>query len=429
MAHEKSEDVTGSLLTIGDEILLGDIPNGNAHHIASELRSRGFRLDRMITIGDREEEIVEILSLCLEKCNFLIVTGGLGPTDDDRTCSAVSKAFNRPLTKNVRYAEWLKKHLHDSGISWSLQAARMADLPEGAVKMGLEMAGFFIEHRNIPCYFLPGVPHEMKKLLKEIVIPDLEARFPNRLVYMKHILRVQGLAESELNRRLKDLDLGDVGVEIGYYPQIGENWISILIAAASEDMALRCMKEAEGEIIARVGSHHISGHNDESLEVVIGQKLRECGWTMAVAESCTGGLLSRKLTAVPGASDYFDRAFITYSNEAKMELLGVPEELLKAHGAVSEPVARAMAEGARLQGKVDVALAITGIAGPTGGSDEKPVGTVFIACSTAGQTVVERHLFSGNREYIQESAAQAALVLLWRTLSHDTHIDTHIHCD
>ncbi len=419
-------EVTGSLLTIGDEILLGDIPNGNAHYIASILRSRGFRLDRIFTVGDCEEEIMEVLSHCMEKCHFLIVTGGLGPTDDDRTCEAVSKAFELPLALDQAYLNWLQKRLKEFGISWSEHVARMAHMPLGAVKLGMDMAGFFIEHRKIPCYFLPGVPHEMKILLSQMVLPDLEERFPNRLFFAKHVLRVQGLAESELNRRLKDLDCSDeFEAQIGYLPQIGENWVTLLVSGDSEEAARARVLQAEEKVILRLGSEHISGHNDECLEKVVGRQLRERGWKLSVAESCTGGLLSGKITSVSGASDYFDRGFITYSNQAKMDLLDVPEKLLQAHGAVSAPVAEAMARGACLNAGADVALAITGIAGPTGGSREKPVGTVFIACATPEKVIVERHLFGGEREYIQESSAQAALVLLWRTLSYDPNIHSH----
>ena len=424
MPIKMDREVTGMLLTIGDEILLGDISNGNAHHIASELRSRGFRLEKMITIGDREEEIVEILCQCLEGSHFVIVTGGLGPTDDDRTCAAVSKAFNRPLTSNANYTRWLQERLAAYGYKWSEYVARMAQLPEGAIKLGLEMAGFFIEHRSTPCYFLPGVPHEMRTLLAEAVIPDLEERFPDRLIYLKHVLRVQGLMESEVNERLQDLTFERIGVEIGYLPQVEENWVTLFAAAENDEKLMRLIRQAEGEIIFRLGSEHISGHNEECLEMVIGQQLRQRGWKLVVAESCTGGLLSRKVTAIAGASDYFDRAFITYSNQAKMDILKVPRELLASHGAVSEPVVLAMVEGARKEAKADVGVAISGIAGPAGGSPDKPVGTVFIACATPRKRIVERLLFGGSRVHIQESAAQAALAMLWRMLSDDPHV----HC-
>ncbi len=416
---DKPSHVNGTLLTIGDEILLGDIPNENAQHIAIELRARGFLLDRVITVGDIEDDIVEYLGQCLERSHFVIATGGLGPTDDDRTCSAVSRAFGRPLVCNREYAAWLKGSLSQLGANWSKELERMAELPEGALKIGLNMAGFFMLHNDIPCYFLPGVPNEMKHLMAKNVIPDLETRFPNRCTYLKHILRVQGLLEAQVNTRLRSFDPGREGVEIGYYPQGRENWVSIFAAAPNEQECRTLVKSAEEKIIALIGAHHISGHNDDCLEKVIGRHLRERGWRLAIAESCTGGLMSSKITAVSGASDYLDRAFVTYSNRAKTEVLGVSEELLRAHGAVSEPVAAAMARGALNSAEVEVAVGITGIAGPTGGDFEKPVGTVFIACVTPTREIVEKYSFGGTRQQIQENATQAALVMLWKLLTGD----------
>ncbi|MEM5786744.1 MAG: nicotinamide-nucleotide amidohydrolase family protein [Syntrophobacteraceae bacterium] len=410
-------EITGTLLTIGDEILLGDIPNGNAHHIALELRARGFRLDKMITIGDAEEDIAEHLSKCIDKTSFLIVTGGLGPTDDDRTNAAVSKAFKRPLIINAYYSQWLRRRLAEYGDDWSREVERMAELPEGAVKLGLDMAGFFLLHGKVPCYFLPGVPNEVKYLLSRIVIPDLEARFPKRCSYIKHIVRIQGLMESEVNRRLRSLESLNLGVSIGYLPQGRENWVTILASAPDEEQCRTLVRQAEEKIISLIGAGNVSGRNDDCLEKVIGRSLRERGWKLAVAESCTGGLLSRKIAAIPGASDYLDRAVVTYSNQAKMDLLDIPEALLNQHGAVSVEVAAAMAAGARKRANVEVSAAITGIAGPTGGSPEKPVGTVFISCIMPGKQVVEKFLFGGTREQIQESAAQGALALLWKLLT------------
>jgi nicotinamide-nucleotide amidase len=235
---------------------------------------------------------------------------------------------------------------------------------------------------------------------------------------------VQGIFESEINKRLKEFSARLENVDLGYLPQCGENWVTLFTAADTEEEANRRVKEAEEQIIPLLGVENVSGGNDEPLEKVIGERLRERGLTLATAESCTGGLIARRITAVPGASDYLDRAFVTYSNRAKEELLKVPGEMIEANGAVSEPVALAMARGTRTESGTDVAVAITGIAGPSGGSPEKPVGTVFIACATGRGCVAEKHLFSGTREQIQESAAQAALVLLWRTLSDDPDI----HC-
>lgn len=424
MSHQEFQ-ISGALLTIGDEILLGDIPNSNAYHIALELRARGFRLSRVITIGDAEDDIIEHLGGCLERSRFIIVTGGLGPTDDDRTCSAVSKAFGLPLLINSDYETWLKTRLSDWGVEWSREVKRMAELPEGAVKIGLDMAGFFLLYRGVPCYFLPGVPNEMKYLLERVVIPDLENRFPKRCSYLKHIVRIQGLMEVEVNQKLRQFEPLPSGVDIGYLPQGRENWVTIFASAPSEEECRNLVKQAEEKIIALIGPRHVSGHNDDCLERVIGRHLRERSWKLATAESCSGGLLSRKISAIPGASDYLDRGFITYSNQAKMDLLAVSREDLDAYGAVSEPVALAMAEGARNQAGVEVAVAITGIAGPTGGTPEKPVGTVYVACVTPNRRQVERYSFNGTREQIQESATQAALVLMWRLLTGDSEL----HCD
>jgi nicotinamide-nucleotide amidase len=413
---EGLRSITGSLITIGDEILFGDIPNGNAHHIALQLRSRGFRLERMITVGDTEEEIIKTLTQSHRESEFMIITGGLGPTDDDRTNDAVSRAFNRKLLPDPGYTQWLKDRLAKRGRSWSEEVEKMAHIPEGATKVGVGMAGYFLEHRKVPCYFLPGVPHEMKTLLTEFVIPDLEERFPERLVQVKEIVRIQGFFESELNRRIKTLDLAQFGVEIGYLPHDAEVRLTLLAAAESASSAQRLIAEVERQIIGVIGKEHVIGRNEETLERVIGEKLKRRAWRLAVAESCSGGLVARKITLVAGASDYFERGLVTYSNDSKEDLLKVPGAVIARHGAVSEEVALAMVRGLRNGAKVQVALATTGIAGPTGGSDEKPVGTVFVACATPECEEVERHLFSGNRELIQERTAQAALMLLWRSL-------------
>ncbi|NLI80828.1 MAG: CinA family nicotinamide mononucleotide deamidase-related protein [Deltaproteobacteria bacterium] len=412
-----TDRVTGCLVTIGDELLLGDIANGNSRHIAMELRSRGFLLSRMVTVGDQEDAIVEVLLDCLQRGRFLIVTGGLGPTEDDRTPGAVSKALDRPLLPNEEYMEWLRQRLKAAGRPWSDAVGKMAYLPENAAKIGVGMAGFSLVHQGIPCYFLPGVPKEMRWLMAHVVLPDLEERFPRRLRYVKEFLRIQGLYESEISRRLEGFDPSRLEVEMGYLPQWPEVWLTLLAAGVSAEAAMEKIAEAERALRPRFDRHHISGRSDDPIEAVIGRDLLARGFKLAVAESCTGGLIARRITAVAGASDYFDRGCVVYSNAAKMQLLKVPPSLLEEHGAVSEPVAAAMAEGMRAQCDVDVALAVTGIAGPTGGSPEKPVGTVFIACSDRQATRVEKHRFRGDRGDIQEHSAHAALVLLWKTMN------------
>ncbi|MHC1742170.1 MAG: CinA family nicotinamide mononucleotide deamidase-related protein [Syntrophobacteraceae bacterium] len=416
---EGHQEVVGTLITVGDEILLGDIVNGNSQFIAATLRGHGFRFQSVLTVGDEEEVIVAALTGAIEKRSFLIVTGGLGPTDDDRTAQAVSRAFGLLMKPDPTYLAYLQERVRARGGTWNEEIGRMALLPEGGVKLGRGMAGFSLVHRNVPCYFLPGVPYEMKQLLTELVVPDLMARFPRRMAYGKRILRIQGLPESLLNELLKDMPLEEPGVQIGYLPQVTENWVTLFARATTEEALRALIERAERAVVARIGREHVLGANDDEAARVVGDLLRRRGWTLAVAESCTGGLLARRITAVPGASDYFDRGFITYSNQAKVDLLQVPAALIDAHGAVSEPVARAMAEGALRQARARAALAITGIAGPTGGAPDKPVGTVFIGCAVEGRVIVERHQFSGDRERIQERSAHAALIQLWRALTHD----------
>jgi nicotinamide-nucleotide amidase len=416
---EKSKEITGSLITIGDELLSGDVANGNSHFIAGALRAYGFRLASMLTVGDQPAVIRDALLEAMGRTQYVICTGGLGPTSDDRTAEAAAQALGRPLASNLPYEAFLRSHLAQRGIPWSDAIAKMALLPEGADKLGGHMAaaGFFVEHGGIPCYFLPGVPAEVCMFMAEQVLPDLCRRFPRRPAYRKRVLRVQDLPESQINERLKELEVADLGVEIGYLPQTAENWVTLSAVADDEQAAQDLIAGAERQVVRCVGRDAISGRDAETLEEIIGRLLRSRSAKLAVAESCTGGLLCALITSVSGASDYLDRAFVTYSNQAKADLLGVPEALLAEHGAVSEPVAAAMALGARDRAGSDLALAVTGVAGPTGGSPEKPVGTVFIACASRHGTVVTERHFTGNRRLIQEKSAHAALVLLWRQLT------------
>jgi nicotinamide-nucleotide amidase len=415
---EKPQEIIGSLITIGDEILSGHIANDNAHYIASALHLHGFRLAGIVTIGDQERAIRRAVLEIVGRTHFMICTGGLGPTEDDRTVAAVAEALERPLVRDTAYERLLRTHLAQRGVPRSEAIDRMSLLPDGAEKLGKNVAaaGFFLEHWSTPCYFLPGVPSEMRMFMEEHVLPDLRRRFPARPLYRKRILRVQGLPESRIAERLEDLDTADLHVEIGYLPQTAENWVTLLVTAADEASAREHLNRAEREVTQCLGVDSVSGADDDTLEVVIGRLLRARSWKLSVAESCTGGLLAERITAVSGASDYLDRGFITYSNEAKVELLGVPPETLANHGAVSYEAAKAMAEGARTRARVDLALAITGVAGPTGGTPGKPVGTVFVACASKSRTLVLQHRFTGSRRQIQEKSAQAALVLLWKEL-------------
>lgn len=418
MDHNTCGDIRGALLTIGDEILLGDILNTNAHHIAGALRAHGFRLEKVVVVEDAEGAIAMQLEQLTAQSSFVIVTGGLGPTDDDMTKSAVARAFALPMAVDERDLKNLMDRVKARGGVWTHRLERLAQLPQGAVRLapGRPMAGFFLEHRGVPCYFLPGVPHEMETLLREVVLPDLIRRFPHRPLCQKRILRIHGLMESEINDRLSGFNPASFGIKVGYLPQTGENWVTLLATARDPADLKARLDTAEKTLVGLLGEDHVIGRDDETLEKVVGSMLRERAWKLVVAESCTGGLLAARITSVAGASDYFERGFVTYSNQAKREVLGVPEELLREHGAVSHPVCEAMVQGALRSSQAHSALAVTGIAGPTGGSAQKPVGTVFIGCATDGRLLVERHHFHGGRRLIQEQSVQEALALLWRML-------------
>lgn len=424
MARE-ARSIRGTLVTIGDEVLFGDILNTNARYIAMELRAKGFLLNRMITVGDQHDTIAATLLDAIKDTHFLVVTGGLGPTDDDRTNAAVAEAFGRRLELHTEYTAWLEARLKSMGRSWNAHLEKMATLPAGARKIGWEMAGFFLEHESVPCYFLPGVPHEMKDLMRAHVLPDLQARYPNRLFYVKRTLRVVGFYESELNGLIERVATEPGFKEIGYLPHGGEIRLTLLGAGASEEEALCRVEDLEASVVPLLGSHHIVGRDEETLEGAVGEALRRLGWKLSVAESCTGGLLARKITSVPGASDYFERGLVVYSNRAKTEMLAVPEGLIREHGAVSGPVAEAMARGLHRLAGTEAVLAVTGIAGPSGGTEEKPVGTVFVACLAGDFSGVKRFHFKGDREQIQERSAQAALIWLWRILTGDPDVRCH----
>ncbi|MEJ5348934.1 MAG: nicotinamide-nucleotide amidohydrolase family protein [Desulfosoma sp.] len=418
MGQKICPDIRGSLLTIGDEILLGEILNTNAHHIAGVLKAHGFRLQKVVVVEDVEEAIAMQLEQLTAQSRFVIVTGGLGPTDDDRTKSAVTQAFALPMAVDETDLKSLMDRVEARGGVWTERLSRLAQLPQGAIRLapGRPMAGFSLEHQGVPLYFLPGVPHEMEILLQEVVLPDLMRRFPERPVCGQRFLRIYGLMETEINERLSAFDAVSYGVKVGYLPQMGENWVTFLVTAEDQVQARERLEAAEKELRILLGEEHVIGRDDETLEKVVGELLRRRSWKLAVAESCTGGLLAARIASVPGASDYFDRGFVTYSNQAKKELLGVPEDLLVTHGAVSRPVCEAMAQGALNRSKAQAALAVTGIAGPTGGSALKPVGTVFIGCVFENRTLVERHHFHGSRRIVQEQSVQHALALLWRML-------------
>lgn len=408
----------GEIIAIGDELTTGRILNTTSFFAASQLFAAGHEVVSMTTIGDDVERIGQAICQALDRVDFLIVTGGLGPTSDDLTNIAVSGALARPATF---YPEIFKKIAeHGSNNPPEVQSAleKLAWLPAGAHALHTEAktAGYFLVQEGKPIFFLPGVPHEMKELLVETVLTRLavwegeEGRQVRQKVY-----KVVGLAEAEINNKLEHLESVDQRVRIGYYPVFPEVHVSLTVTGNGDESLDHRFRELDTAIIEILG-RAIYGWGNDTLEGVVGRLLNWQGRTLAVAESCSGGLLSHKVTRVSGSSAYFVGGVVAYSNDLKERLLGVPAEVLAEHGAVSGETARAMAEGVRRLTGADIAISTTGIAGPTGGSEEKPVGTVYMALATAAGT--DDHLLhlTGDRWQIQEHASQIALDLVRRSL-------------
>jgi nicotinamide-nucleotide amidase len=406
----------GEIIAIGDELTSGRVLNTTSYFAAGQLFAAGHEIVAMVTIGDDPARIGRSLRDALQRVDFVVVTGGLGPTSDDMTNAAVSSALERPATF---YPEILKKvqacwKEASSAPAGALE--KLAWLPAGAHALHSEAktAGYFLVHGGKPVFFLPGVPHEMKSLLLETVITRLavwegeEVRQVRQRVY-----KVAGLAEADINRKLIHLEGRDPRVRIGYYPVFPEVHVSLTTSGSSAREAEAVLAKVDAQIATALGSA-VYGHDSDTLEAVVGALLGKREQTLALAESCTGGLIGHVITRVAGSSAYFLGGAVAYSDALKERLLGVNRETIMRFGAVSPETARAMADGARRVTAADYGLAVTGIAGPGGGSEEKPVGTVHVGLATPEKIRVAHLHFCGDRWQIQALACQAALDFLRR---------------
>lgn len=408
----------GEIIAIGDELTSGRILNTTSYFAASQLFAAGHEVAAMITIGDNPQVIGSTLLNSLNRSDFVIVTGGLGPTSDDLTSEAVADALSRPATFYPDILEQIRISSKNAPAELRLSLEKLAWLPAGAhaLKYNASTAGYFLVHENKPIFFLPGVPHEMEELLVETVISRLaiwegeEVRQVRQMVY-----RVAGLSETRINELLASLSDGAERIRIGYYPVFPEVHVS-LIVVGSESLETDGLYNEVDEKIRGLLGQNLYGIEDETLAAVVGRLLLENGLTLALAESCSGGLVSHLVTRVPGSSEYFIGGVVAYSNELKQQLLGVDGAVLDEYGAVSRETARAMAEGIRHGAGADLGLAVTGIAGPSGGSAEKPVGTVCFGLASPGGTEDFQFIFAGARWQVQEAAANKALDLLRLTL-------------
>jgi nicotinamide-nucleotide amidase len=402
------------IVTIGTEMLLGDLVDTNTAWLSSRLAALGVGIYRHTTVGDNRERIVGVLREAASRSDLVVTTGGLGPTSDDLTNECLAAVTGRRMIEYPEARAHVDEMFRKFGREPTQNNYKQALFPEGTElipnPLGTAM-GALLEEDGTLFVTLPGVPPEMKRMFEETLEPLIRARSEGSII--SKTLWFAGIGESALAEKVQDfLDAADPTVA----PLAGQGKVRLRITtrAATQEEAEERIAPVEREILSRLGDYYF-GEDEETLEGAVGRLLKEKGATLALAESCTGGLLAKRLTDVPGSSAYFKEGLVTYSNESKERLLGVPHETLLEHGAVSEPVARKMAQGIREVSGADYGLSVTGVAGPDGGTTEKPVGLVFIGLSDAEETFAEKldlTAWARSREAIRERSANRAFDLL-----------------
>jgi nicotinamide-nucleotide amidase len=406
------------ILSTGDEVLTGQITDTNAAFLADALGFLGFEVARHTTVGDDRAELAATFRALGAAADVVLCTGGLGPTIDDLTTEVAAEVLGVGLRLDAPAIAHMESLWKARGRPMPENNRRQALFPETAEVLPNPIGtapGFTVRIGRAHFYFMPGVPREMKKMYAEQVVPRLTALRAAPAVFEVRVLRSFGLAESAVDQALSGLEAQFPGVKLGFRAHFPEIQIKFTVKGPDAAAATALLDAASAEVKRRIGAAVFS--EGRPMEEVVGQALRDAKATVATAESCTGGLVAEMITRVAGSSDYFDRGFVTYANQAKMDLLGVSEDILRDHGAVSEPCARAMAEGARARARTTYALSITGIAGPGGGTPDKPVGLVYVALAAPDRTVVRKLTWPGQREQIRAISAMTALDLVRRALA------------
>lgn len=416
----------GEIICIGDELMSGRVADTNSRYAVSRLWPLGIEVGAVVLVGDDPAAIKDSLGRALGRADFVVVSGGLGATDDDITARTAAEVFELPLAESQRMVKNLRDFFAQRGCEPSQEVLRMAWLPQGAEILCSTCSGFRLSGtEGQPVFFLPGVPQEMRKLTDEKVVPELlKLLGGDGQVVVSREVRLFGLPESEVALRLKGLADRNSrpGVRLGYYPVFPEVQVTVTVHRSSMAEANTTADELSKEIQDRLAGFVVST-NGELLEERVGSLLSQRGYSLALAESCTGGLIGHRVTSVAGSSDYFERGMVVYSNLAKEELLGVSRQTLEAFGAVSHETAREMALGSRERAHTDIGLSVTGIAGPGGGTEEKPVGTVFFGLAHGDHVESHHRRFIGDRAQVKAQSAETALDLLRRYL--EEHAPVH----
>ncbi len=404
-----------AILTVGNELTSGRTQDTNSSYIAREMGACGWPVRAMMSVGDSENAIKLALDHLMGLADAVLVTGGLGPTADDITTAAVARAFGRKLYTDEEVLAHVKGIFTRYRLKWTENNAKQAVFPEGArpIRNPVGTAfGFSLNIDGKVIAVIPGVPFEIRRMIPEEVVPLLREAFPGAVKHSeRRTIKLFGLGEAAVDEALADADFKSLGVEIGFYPNFPENHIVLIARHKERAQAQEHIRRAVELVEARL-RRYIFACDDETAEGVVAALLTEKKLTLATAESCTGGLIADRLTDIPGSSAFLERGVVTYSNEAKIDLLGVPEAVIAEFGAVSEQTAKLMAEGVRRLAGTDLGLSVTGIAGPAGGSEQKPVGTVYIALADRAGTICRHFAWRWDRRRIKVISSEAALIIL-----------------
>lgn len=406
--------MVAELISVGTELLLGNIVNTNTQYLAEKCALLGLTMYYQTTVGDNHDRLAETIKTALNRSDIIILTGGLGPTEDDMTKEVCAEVMGFSLKEDSHTRQRIERYLKNSiytdipDNNW-----KQAIVPEGAMVLDNDNGtapGLILEKGEKTAILLPGPPGELYPLFEKKVAPYLQKKQPE--VILSQMVKICGYGESQVEDKLLDLIDKQTNPTIATYAKTGEVHLRITARAKNEDSARKLLKPVVKEVKKRFEDSVYSVKENETLEGAVVRLLEKYELTVSTAESCTGGLLAGRIVNIPGASEVFKEGFVTYSNKAKRKLLDVSKATLKKYGAVSEQTAKEMAAGGAFAADSDTCIAITGIAGPDGGTEEKPVGLVYIACYVKDKVTVERCQFRGSRDKIREQAVVRGLNLL-----------------
>ena len=409
--------MTVEIICVGTEILMGNIVNTNAAYLAQQCAGLGLSMYHQTVVGDNPRRLKDAVDIAMKRSDVLIFSGGLGPTQDDLTKETVAEAFHLPMIFDQKAYDLLEQSFQRFQKPMTENNKKQADVPEGSIVLYNccgTAPGIIIEGTSCTAILLPGPPNELIPMFSEQVYPYLRSK-TNHSLFSK-MVKIIGVGESAAETMILDLIDGQTNPTIATYAKTGEVHVRITALAQSMEEAMTFITPILTIFQERFGNHIFAYEEEVTLEDALVQELKKQNATISFAESCTGGLLSGRFVNASGASAVYNEGFITYSNEAKIDLLNVSEQTISQYGVVSEEVAREMAVGARKRANSTFGISITGIAGPDGGTIEKPVGTVCIACASPNEVVTHQYHFTGTRDKIRDASVTRALSLLWDTL-------------